>query len=161
MATRTGTQRRTRNSQKALMDDNDFHLMFSQLSPNKSQVNQHIEEDDDFMLFLSQGQQPEVSSCESTVNGLVAFAASMRIENKLKYAKTKEASSSDITENLNYDRLQKKDHTVNIKHLPFGQNDTNDVKKLITDGLRRNIQVRNIHRASALYNNAGVLTVEL
>ena len=34
----------------------------------------------------------------------------------------------------NYDRLQKTDHTVYIKNLPFGQIDSNDVNKLITDG---------------------------
>ena len=41
------------------------------------------------MLFLSQSQQPEVSSCESTVNGLAASAASMKtniaqVENIIK-----------------------------------------------------------------------------
>ena len=85
-----------------------------------------------------------------------------QLENKLKYAETKEESSSDIRENLNYDRLQKTDHIiVYIKNLPFGQNDSNDVKKLITDVLGLNVQVRNIQRAPSLYNNAGVLTVEL
>ena len=74
MATCTGTQRRTRNFQKTLMDDDDFHLMFSQSPPNKSHVDQRIEEDDDLMLFLAQSQQPEVS----TVNGLATSASSMK-----------------------------------------------------------------------------------
>ena len=241
MATRTGTQRRTQNSQKALMDDDDYELMFSQSPPNKIHVDQRIEEDDDLMLFLSQSQQHEVLSCESTVNGLAASAASMKtniaqveniikknnsilakqndtvlklihkisanvnemnervnileqklctlnnsvnknkenvtainrkllklentvniiktdykkfgrpttqgnyeerltqLENKLKYAETKEETSRHIRENLNYDRLQKTDHTVYIKKIPFGQNDSNDVKKLITDGLGLNV----------------------
>ena len=50
---------------------------------------------------------------------------------------------------------------TDIKNLPFGQNDTNDVKKLITDGLGLNVQVCNIQRALSLYTNAVVLTVEL
>ena len=47
------------------------------------------------------------------------------------------------------------------KKIPSGQNDSHDVKKLITDGLGLNVQVRNIQRAPSLYNNAGVLIVEL
>ena len=68
-----------------------------------------------------------------------------QLENKLKYVETKEESSRDIRENLYFDRLQKTDHTVYIKHLPFGQKDSNDVKKLITDGLGLNVQVCNIN----------------
>ena len=80
---------RTRNSQKALVDDNDYELMFSQSPPNKSHVDQRIEEDDNLMLFLSQSQQHEVLSCESTVNGLAASAASIKtniaqVENIIK-----------------------------------------------------------------------------
>ena len=79
MATRTGTQRRPRNYPKALIDDDDFHQMFSQSLPNIGHADQYIEEEVDLMLFLPQSQPPDVSSCGSTVSGLAAFAESMKI----------------------------------------------------------------------------------
>ena len=53
------------------------------------------------------------------------------------------------------------DRQVRVKNLPFGMRDDEDVKKLIEEGMRLNISVKSLQRASSINNRAGIVTLEL
>ena len=53
------------------------------------------------------------------------------------------------------------DRQVRVKNLPFGMRDDEDVKKLIEEGMRQNISVISLQRASPINNRTGIVTLKL
>ena len=157
-----------KNHELLIKQNNELAEMMSELSVNVADINDRVVSLE--KKFLCMDRKAESSRAKL----LEVTDKINEMQNSLKCIKKKQAVSGDnkleerlqlIEEKLKIVRpLNNKAgevYTLQIKNLPFGQQDNEDVVKLLKHGLGLNIRAQTVDRARSIYNNAGIITIGL